>query len=157
MGFVFDSGFLCHLCQLHLHNPQIAQLHKLCMLIFQKLAVTQALRVYSPKISTVWERKIACHFPKYFSFLPHFVGSLNFPHFWRYINVCTFWYNFTIKYILNIKENLQLIFFGSEMTPSLLELFRKFLREGVKKNWGKAVRLTAWVDPPPPPQAVRKM
>ena len=39
------------------HNPQIAQLHKLCMLIFQKLAVTQALRVKSPKVSTVWEKK----------------------------------------------------------------------------------------------------
>ena len=32
------------------------------------------------------------------------------------------------------------------------------LREGVKKNWEKAVRLTAWVDPPlPSPEAVRKM
>ena len=33
------------------------------------------------------------------------------------------------------------------------------LREGVKKkNWKKAVRLTAWVDPSPPsPEAVRKM
>ena len=42
-----------------MHNPQIAQLHKLCMLIFQKLAVGQALRVEILKISTVWERKIA--------------------------------------------------------------------------------------------------
>ena len=40
-----------------MHNPQIAQLHKLCMLIFQKLAVAQALGVKSPKISTVWEKK----------------------------------------------------------------------------------------------------
>ena len=40
-----------------MHNPQIAQLHKLCMLIFQKLAVAQALHVKSPKISTVWKKK----------------------------------------------------------------------------------------------------
>ena len=31
------------------------------------------------------------------------------------------------------------------------------LREVIKKNWKKAVRLTAWVDPPPSPEAVRKM
>ena len=32
------------------------------------------------------------------------------------------------------------------------------VREGAKKNWKKAVRLTAWVDPPlPSPEAVRKM
>ena len=32
------------------------------------------------------------------------------------------------------------------------------LREGLKKNCEKAVRLTAWVDPPlPSPEAVRKM
>ena len=40
-----------------MHNPQIAQLHKLCMLIFQKLAVAEALRSKSPKISTVWEKE----------------------------------------------------------------------------------------------------
>ena len=28
---------------------------------------------------------------------------------------------------------------------------------GQKKNCEKAVRLTAWVDPPPSPEAVRKM
>ena len=27
--------------------------------------------------------------------------------FWGHIEVCTFWYNFTIKYVLNIKGNLQ--------------------------------------------------
>ena len=32
------------------------------------------------------------------------------------------------------------------------------IREGLKKNCEKAVRLTAWVDPPlPSPEAVRKM
>ena len=40
-----------------MHKPQIAQLHKLFMLIFQKLAVAQTLRDKSPKISTVWEKK----------------------------------------------------------------------------------------------------
>ena len=30
-------------------------------------------------------------------------------------------------------------------------------REVIKKNGKKAVRLTAWVDPPPSPPAVRKM
>ena len=39
-----------------MHNPQIAQLNKLCMLIFQKLAVAQALRVKSTKISTILEK-----------------------------------------------------------------------------------------------------
>ena len=60
--FVFGSELLCHLCWLHMqqtvlaaqavqmHSPKIAQLHKLCMLTFQKLAVAQALRVYIPKI-----------------------------------------------------------------------------------------------------------
>ena len=33
---------------------------------------------------------------------------------------------------------------------------RMQIREGVKKNGKKAVRLTAWVDPPSP-EAVRKM
>ena len=42
-----------------MHNPQIAQLHMSCMLIFQKLAVAQVLRVKKPKVSTVWEKKIA--------------------------------------------------------------------------------------------------
>ena len=42
---------------------------------------------------------------------------------------------------------------SGETTRSL-----KILREGVKKNGKKAVRLTAWVDPPSPsPEAVRKM
>ena len=27
--------------------------------------------------------------------------------FWGHVDVCGFWYNFTIKYILNLKENLQ--------------------------------------------------
>ena len=40
-----------------MHNPQIAQLYKLCMLIFKKLAVVQALGDKGPKISTVWEKK----------------------------------------------------------------------------------------------------
>ena len=39
-----------------MHNPQIAQLDDLCMLIFKKLAVAQALRVKISKISTVWEK-----------------------------------------------------------------------------------------------------
>ena len=30
--------------------------------------------------------------------------------------------------------------------------FGQTLREVIKKNWKKAVRLTAWVDPPPPPK-----
>ena len=37
-------------------------------------------------------------------------------------------------------------------------VLRNRLREGVKKKGKKAVRLTAWVDPPSPsPEAVRKM
>ena len=34
---------------------------------------------------------------------------------------------------------------------------RKFTWGSVKKNCEKAVRLTAWVDPPRPHEAVRKM
>ena len=41
-----------------MHNPQIAQLHKLCMLI---LALAQALGVKGPKVSTVWEKKLHKH------------------------------------------------------------------------------------------------
>ena len=32
----------------------------------------------------------------------------------------------------------------------LAQLAVSILREGLKKNWEKAVRLTAWVDPPSP-------
>ena len=41
-----------------MHNPQIAQLHKLCMLI---LAVAQALGFKGPKVSTVWVKKLQKH------------------------------------------------------------------------------------------------
>ena len=44
--------------------------------------------------------------------------SENIVHmFWGRVDICAFWYNFTIKYILNIKENFVIYFFGLEMTP----------------------------------------
>ena len=52
--------------------------------------------------------------------------------FWGHVDVCGFWYNFTIKYILNLKENLQYNFLDWKWiwkwignAPPPLELFRK--------------------------------
>ena len=41
---------------------------------------------------------------------PHFANHI--ANFEGHIDVCAFWYNFTIKYILNIKRNLLYIFWN---------------------------------------------
>ena len=65
MRFVFGSGFLCHLCQLHLqklcclHNPEIAQLLKLCLLIFQNISSCRGAARQEPKNQHSLGEKIA--------------------------------------------------------------------------------------------------
>ena len=74
------------------------------------------------------------------------------------------WQKMYLKY--KSLPNLSSLVFFSNVKPSVLArwclvqmkimmmILVILIREGVKKNCEKAVRLTAWVDPP---QAVRKM
>ena len=69
--------------------------------------------------------------------------------------------------IMDFEKNKRnnLIFYGipddPKETPSILDAKVKNYKpnkgSGQKKNCEKAVRLTTWVDPPPSPEAVRKM
>ena len=52
----------------------------------------------------------------------------------------------------NMVQHRQYLRFGFIIAVYYLacSILTSSLREGVKKNWEKAVRLTAWVDPPSP-------
>ena len=53
-----------------------------------------------------------------------------------------------------VRRNAMLLKLGPDLKIKYLNDLHKGSRQ---KKLGKAVRLTAWVDPPPSPKAVRKM
>ena len=51
----------------------------------------------------------------------------NVANFWGHVDVCTFWHRFTVKYILNINENLQFRFLLSDYPSPPWKKIRKFI------------------------------
>ena len=63
------------------------------------------------------------------------------------------------EFAVNLYLHFSFLSFPEIKFPNLLIRLLNYLREVIKKKNGKkAVRLTAWVDPPlPSPEAVKKM